>query len=75
MPAHKVVLASVSPYFHAMFNDDLAEKLQGEVTIQDIDATALQTLVEYSYTGKIICLWDNGTKSSLEKLETPAEVR
>lgn len=51
MPAHKVVLASVSPYFHAMFNDDLAEKLQGEVTIQDIDATALQTLVEYSYTG------------------------
>lgn len=52
MSAHKVVLASVSPYFHAMFNDDLVEKLQGEVVLQDIDALALQTLVEYSYTGK-----------------------
>lgn len=52
MAAHKVVLASVSPYFQAMFNDDLAEKLQHEIIIQDIDATALQILVEYSYTGK-----------------------
>ncbi|KAL0271210.1 UNVERIFIED_CONTAM: hypothetical protein PYX00_008380 [Menopon gallinae] len=57
--AHKVVLASVSPYFHAMFNDDLVEKLQEEVILQDIDALALQTLVEYSYTGEITITEDN----------------
>lgn len=51
--AHRVVLASVSPYFHAMFNGSLAEKEQREVTLHDIDAAALTTLVEYSYTGEL----------------------
>uniref|UniRef100_A0A1B6D3K8 Kelch-like protein diablo n=1 Tax=Clastoptera arizonana TaxID=38151 RepID=A0A1B6D3K8_9HEMI len=51
--AHRVVLASTSPYFYAMFNDDMAEKLQKEVELRDIDPVALQLLVEYSYTGEV----------------------
>ncbi|PNF39480.1 Kelch-like protein 17 [Cryptotermes secundus] len=57
--AHRVVLASVSPYFYAMFNDDLVEKLQEEVTLHDVDAAALQQLVDYSYTGEILITEDN----------------
>ena len=59
IPAHRVVLASVSPYFYAMFNDDMVEKLQQEVTLHDVDAAALQQLVEYSYTGEILITEDN----------------
>lgn len=51
--AHRIVLASVSPYFHAMFNGDLAEKMLPEVTLHDVDPTALTTLVDYAYTGEV----------------------
>ncbi|EEB15831.1 conserved hypothetical protein [Pediculus humanus corporis] len=59
LPAHKVVLSSASPYFHAMFNDDLAEKLKTEITIQDIDASALKILVDFSYTGQVTITEEN----------------
>jgi hypothetical protein len=39
--------------------DDMVEKLQEEVTLHDVDATALQQLVEYSYTGEILITEDN----------------
>ncbi|VVC42402.1 BTB/Kelch-associated,BTB-kelch protein,BTB/POZ domain,Kelch-type beta propeller,Kelch repeat type [Cinara cedri] len=51
--AHRLVLASSSPYFYAMFNDDMAEKLQSEVELHDVDLSALQLLIEYSYTGQV----------------------
>ncbi|XP_071447605.1 kelch-like protein 17 [Hetaerina americana] len=57
--AHRVVLASVSPYFYAMFNDDMAEKLQCEVTLHDIDSSALHLLVDYAYSGEILITEDN----------------
>lgn len=40
--AHKVVLASISPYFKAMFTGNLSEKETSEVEFQCIDETALQ---------------------------------
>ncbi|XP_060864416.1 kelch-like protein 17 [Metopolophium dirhodum] len=51
--AHRLVLASSSPYFYAMFNDDMAEKLQSEVELHDVDLGALQLLIEYTYTGQV----------------------
>ncbi|XP_059474437.1 kelch-like protein 17 isoform X2 [Neocloeon triangulifer] len=57
--AHKVILASISPYFHAMFNDDLAEKSQSEVTLHDVDLAALQLLVDFAYSGHILITEDN----------------
>ncbi|XP_054268588.1 kelch-like protein 17 [Macrosteles quadrilineatus] len=57
--AHRVVLASTSPYFYAMFNDDMAEKAAREVVLHDVDHTALQLLVDYSYTGEIHITEDN----------------
>ncbi|KAJ1522807.1 hypothetical protein ONE63_001961 [Megalurothrips usitatus] len=57
--AHRLVLASVSPYFNAMFNDDMVEKVRPEVTLHDVDGVALRQLIEYSYTGEILITEDN----------------
>lgn len=57
--AHRLVLAAVSPYFNAMFNDDMVEKMRPEVTLHDVDGVALRQLIEYSYTGEILITEDN----------------
>ena len=56
--AHKVVLASISPYFKAMFTGNLSEKENSEVEFQCIDETALQAIVEYAYTGTVFISQD-----------------
>nr|CAI5856197.1 unnamed protein product [Callosobruchus analis] len=57
--AHKVVLASVSPYFFAMFNGDMKEHALPEVELHDLDPTAIDLLVEYAYSGQIVITTDN----------------
>nr|CAH7766922.1 unnamed protein product [Callosobruchus chinensis] len=57
--AHKVVLASVSPYFFAMFNGDMKEHTLPEVELHDLDPTAIDLLVEYAYSGQIVITTDN----------------
>ncbi|OCT68311.1 kelch-like protein 28 [Xenopus laevis] len=51
--AHKVVLASVSPYFKAMFTGNLSEKENSQVEFQSVDEAALQAIIEYAYTGTV----------------------
>ncbi|XP_060857046.1 kelch-like protein 2 [Metopolophium dirhodum] len=51
--AHKVVLASASQYFHAMFTKFLEGNLD-LVVIRQIDSTALLLLVNFIYSGKIM---------------------
>jgi kelch-like protein 20 len=51
--AHRVILASCSPYFKAMFTGELAESRQMEVPIRDIDEHAMELLITFAYTGSI----------------------
>lgn len=53
IPAHKVLLASCSEYFAAMFTGSLREAQLTEITLERIDSQALQALVHYCYTGTI----------------------
>ena len=51
--AHRVILASYSPYFKAMFTGELAESRQMEVPIRDVDEHAMELLINFAYTGSI----------------------
>lgn len=54
IPAHKMVLASCSPYFYAMFSgSDFEESRQDRITVQGVDYVALQLLIEYVYTSYV----------------------
>ncbi|XP_035215653.1 kelch-like protein 17 isoform X2 [Stegodyphus dumicola] len=57
--AHKVVLASCSAYFHAMFNCEMSEKDKSSITMHDVDPGALQLLVDFAYTGEVLISEDN----------------
>lgn len=59
--AHKVVLASISPYFKAMFTGNLSEKETSEVEFQCVDEAALKVMSfclrkhpHYSFTSRTI---------------------
>ncbi|XP_070560703.1 kelch-like protein 17 isoform X2 [Ptychodera flava] len=51
--AHKLVLASCSPYFQAMFTSDMTECRQPEITMHDVDCQALELLVQFAYTSEV----------------------
>ncbi|GBN22892.1 TD and POZ domain-containing protein 3 [Araneus ventricosus] len=53
IPAHKIILSARSPVFAAMFKNPMKENLENQVDITDIDASVLQTMVFYIYTGKV----------------------
>lgn len=53
-PCHKVVLASFSPYFRAMFSNKMMERTQDRVVLNGVEADTLRELLDYAYTSKII---------------------
>ncbi|KAI2656731.1 Kelch-like protein 3 [Labeo rohita] len=59
IPAHRVVLASCSPYFCAMFTGDMSESKAHHVEIRDVDGQTLLKLVDYIYTAEIEVSEDN----------------
>lgn len=59
IPCHRVVLASLSAYFKAMFTGEMAESRKKEITINGVDAASLRSLIEYSYTASIDISEDN----------------
>lgn len=50
---HRIVLAATIPYFRAMFSHDMVESKQKEIVIKGIDATALESLINFAYTGRV----------------------
>lgn len=51
--AHRVVLAAVIPYFKAMFESQMREKEEKEITLHNLTPVAVKSLVEYAYTGQV----------------------
>ncbi|XP_077987707.1 kelch-like protein 21 [Glandiceps talaboti] len=52
-PCHKAVLASCSPYFRAMFTNDMKERNANRVQIKDVQVDVMNVIIQFIYTGKI----------------------
>ncbi|CAM2708272.1 unnamed protein product [Rotaria socialis] len=53
-PAQRAILSACSPYLRAMFTGELAESRQPEIIIRDIEEHAMELLIEYCYTSRIV---------------------
>ncbi|MCD7455198.1 hypothetical protein HAX54_027380 [Datura stramonium] len=51
VPANRAVLASRSPVFRAMLENEMEESLSGTIKISDVSYDALRAFVTYLYTG------------------------
>lgn len=57
--AHRVVLASFSPYFDALLGDNWEEGKKDEVELLGLDEDAVRDLIEFAYSGQIDISKDN----------------
>ncbi|XP_067655054.1 kelch-like protein diablo [Haliotis asinina] len=58
-PCHRVVLASFSAYFRAMFACNLVESSQRKVTLNNVEPGIVETLLEFAYTSEILITHQN----------------
>ncbi|NXU58138.1 KLHL6 protein, partial [Turnix velox] len=59
---HRAVLAAASNYFRAMFCNNLREKYEEKIVLKGIDAEAMNILLEYTYTSKMVITNQNVQK-------------
>uniref|UniRef100_A0A182N2A3 Kelch-like protein diablo n=1 Tax=Anopheles dirus TaxID=7168 RepID=A0A182N2A3_9DIPT len=51
--AHRIVLAATIPYFYAMFTHNMAESRIKEITMKEIEPMALESLINFAYSGLV----------------------
>ena len=56
---HRLVLASVSAYFRAMFLTDMKESHQTNITIRGVESQALKSLIDFAYTSAMRITFSN----------------
>lgn len=52
--AHRIVLAANVPYFRAMFIHNMVESRELTIPMSCIDSSALESLVNFAYTGRVL---------------------
>ncbi|CAH1270235.1 KLHL24 [Branchiostoma lanceolatum] len=59
LSCHRVVLASCSPYFRAMFAGDLMESRAREIHLKDINPDMVKLVADYAYTSRVTITREN----------------
>lgn len=57
--AHRVVLASCSDYFRAMFTDGLVECQKDIISLNGVTAKGMKNLIDFAYSSKLFLDFDN----------------
>lgn len=57
--AHRVILASFSPYFEALLGDNWEEGKKDEIEVLGLDEDAVSVLIEFAYSGHVDISKDN----------------
>lgn len=65
--AHRIVLAARSKYFYGVFTSDMLEKRSRTVSLGELSASAMDSLLDYIYTGDV-----EVTESNAEELVVAA---
>ncbi|KAJ1288784.1 hypothetical protein BS78_02G114600 [Paspalum vaginatum] len=73
VPAHRFILASRSPVFRAMLENEMEESRSGVIKIYDVSYDVLRTFVHYMYTAE--ALLDEQMASDLLVLAEKYEVK
>ena len=56
---HRLVLASVSAYFRAMFLTDMKESHETNITIRGVESQAMRCLIDFAYTSSLRITFSN----------------
>lgn len=56
---HKIVLASLSAYFSAMFRSGMRESLAGTVNLHNIEPEIFEAVLRFMYTGSNVIVQEN----------------
>ncbi|KPP68432.1 kelch repeat and BTB (POZ) domain containing 10-like [Scleropages formosus] len=54
-PCHRLIMAACSPYFRDLFSSEDGQQVESskEVVLEDVDATAMDTVVNYLYSAEM----------------------
>lgn len=70
IPAHRIILSAATPYFAAMFTNNMQERNQQEIILHEIHGNELKALIDFIYTGFI----DINETNVFELLETATRI-
>lgn len=59
-----MVLSAASDYFATMFTNDVLKAKEEEVRMEGVDPNALNSLVQYAYTGKVAWIKSFNTQNN-----------
>lgn len=57
--AHRNILSACSDYFFAMFNGNMKERHEREISISGVDKESMKMIIGFIYTGEITLDWNN----------------